>query len=93
MPIESKDNRGAPLGNQNAVKGKLFYDKLRKVLTQQPERLDRVIERLISAAEAGEAWAIREVIDRIDGKAIQSVESLDGLPLPTGFQITFVNPT
>jgi hypothetical protein len=64
----------APIGNANAVKGKMFYDKLRKRLTQEPHRLERIVNELITQAEAGEAWAVKEVIDRLDGKAIQTTE-------------------
>ena len=56
----------APIGNANAVKGKMFYDKLRKRLTQEPHRLERIVNELITQAEAGEAWAVKEVIDRLD---------------------------
>jgi len=86
------DKGGAPIGNTNAAKGRLFYDKLRKALTQDPQRLTNVAESLIASAEAGEAWAIRELIDRVDGKAIQAIENSDGSPLLAGIQVTFVNP-
>ena len=86
--------RGAPIGNQNAVKARMFYDKLRLVLTQQPERLRKIAEELVSKAEQGEPWAIKELIDRVDGKAHQAValENSDGTPLLTGIQVTFVKP-
>mgnify|MGYP003335668730 FL=1 len=85
---------GAPLGNQNAAKQRMFYDKLRLVLTQQPERLRKIAEELVSKAEQGEPWAIKELIDRVDGKAHQAValENSDGTPLLTGIQVTFVKP-
>lgn len=84
--------RGAPIGNQNAAKSRMFYDKLRLVLTQNPERLRKIAEELVSKAEQGEAWAIKELIDRVDGKAHQAValENSDGSPLLTGIQVTFV---
>jgi len=90
MTIETKDGRGGQIGNQNAAKSRLFYDKLRKVLTQEPHRLNMVAESLIRSAEDGEAWAIKELIDRVDGKAIQAVENSDGSPLLSGLQVTFV---
>ncbi len=65
---------GAPEGNQNASKSKrLFNSALKRALTQGPERLDRVVETLISLAEQGEGWAVKELIDRVDGKAPQPV--------------------
>jgi hypothetical protein len=84
----------APIGNANAVKGKMFYDKLRKRLTQEPHRLERIVNELITQAEAGEAWAVKEVIDRLDGKAVQTTEmqNSDGSPILSGIQVMFVKP-
>ena len=66
---------GAPIGNQNGKKGKLFYNQLRKALVQEDSRKLRTIaDRLVDAAEQGEPWAIKEVIDRVDGKAVQATE-------------------
>jgi len=86
--------RGGQPGNQNAAKQRMFYDKLRFVLTQEPHRLKAVAEQLIRKAEEGEAWAVKELIDRLDGKAHQAValENSDGTPLLTGIQVTFVKP-
>ncbi|UOF80273.1 hypothetical protein [Caudoviricetes sp.] len=86
---------GAPVGNSNASKSRMFYDALRKNLVQNPHRVQTVVENLISAAEANEIWAIKELIDRIDGKAIQAntLENPDGSPLLSGIEITFVKPT
>ena len=84
----------APIGNTNAVKGKMFYDKLRKALTQEPHRLEKIVGQLITQAEMGEAWAVKEIIDRLDGKAVQTnqVENADGSPLLSGIQVMFVKP-
>lgn len=85
----------APIGNTNAVKGKMFYDKLRKRLTQEPHRLERIVNELITQAEQGEAWAVKEVIDRLDGKAVQTTEmqNSDGTPILSGIQVMFVKPS
>jgi hypothetical protein len=42
----------------------------------------------------GEPWAVRELIDRFDGKAVQQTEltGADGESLLTGIQVTFVKP-
>jgi hypothetical protein len=86
--------RGAPVGNQNAAKSRLFYDKLRLVLVQEPHRLRSIAEQLVTQAEAGEPWAIKEIIDRVDGKAVQAttIENADGTPLLGGIQVTFIKP-
>jgi hypothetical protein len=85
---------GAPIGNKNGTKGKLFYEQLRKISVQQPDRLRNVAETLFSAAELGEPWAVKELIDRFDGKAVQQTEltGADGESLLTGIQVTFVKP-
>ncbi len=84
----------APIGNTNAVKGKMFQDALRKALVQNPHRLPRIVESLLTQAELGEAWAVKEVIDRLDGKAIQinQMENADGTPLLNAIQVTFIKP-
>jgi hypothetical protein len=84
----------APIGNTNAVKGKMFHDALRKALVQNPARLPRIVETLLTQAELGEAWAVKEVIDRLDGKAIQinQMENADGSPILNAIQVTFIKP-
>lgn len=37
-------------------------------------KLRTIAEKLVEAAEAGEAWAIREIADRVDGKPMQAIE-------------------
>jgi len=85
---------GAPLGNTNAAKGKMFYDQLRKIAVQQPHRLQKVAETLFVAAESGEPWAVKELIDRFDGKPTQQTEltGADGESLLAGIQVTFIKP-
>ena len=85
---------GAPLGNTNAAKGKLFYDQLRKIAVQEPQKLRNVAESLFAAAEAMEPWAVKELLDRLDGKAVQQTEltGAEGAPLLSGIQVTFVKP-
>jgi hypothetical protein len=70
----------------------MFYDKLRKCLVQHPERLDKIVDQLVMQAELGEAWAVKEIIDRLDGKAVQVLENGDGSPLLAGINVTFVRP-
>ena len=86
---------GAPIGNDNAKKGKLFYDQLRRVLVQNDSlKLRQVSEKLVDAAIEGEPWAVKEIMDRMDGKAvaIQEIQGPGGLELKTGFILTFEEP-
>lgn len=68
-------SKGGQLGNNNPARGKLWNDALRKAITQEDgKRLRRAAEQLLDKAAEGEAWAIKELADRLDGKAFQSVE-------------------
>lgn len=86
--------RGAQPGNKNSAKGRLFYDQLRAIAVQDPNKLRKVAERLFEAAMENEPWAVKELIDRLDGKAIQAQEitGADGAPLLSGIQVSFVKP-
>ena len=79
------------LGNKNATKNKLFYDRIRMELIQNPHKLAKIVDALLEKAQDGEPWAVNTIIDRIDGKAIQSTEvtGADGQPL-LGIQVSFV---
>ena len=64
---------GAPLGNRNAVKNKLWSDTLRRAIAQDSgDRVRQAAERLLDEAATGEPWAIKELADRLDGKSAQS---------------------
>jgi len=96
MTTESDISRSQKMmGNENAKKGKLFYGELRKVLVQNDAlKLRMIAEKLVEAAEEGEPWAVKEIMDRMDGKPIQatSIENPDGTAI-TGLQVTFVKPS
>lgn len=67
----------APLGNQNAARAKLFHDALKRALARSggsvDKGLNKVCDKLVDAALAGEQWAIKEVADRVEGKPAQSL--------------------
>ena len=63
-------------GNANSGKRKekKFYNALNLAIsdgTDNPVRLRNIAEKLLKSAEDGEQWAIKEVADRLDGKAAQ----------------------
>ena len=74
---------GAPLGNQNAIKGKMFEQALKMTLAKRPAALLNIADNLVTQAEAGEQWAVQMVADRLDGKAKQQIEATgaEGTPL------------
>jgi len=81
-------------GNANAKKGKLFYDQLRKVLVQEDAlKLRAIATKLVEAAEDGEPWAVKEIMDRMDGKPIQAQEitGADGAEFVKGIGFMFVD--
>lgn len=68
-------SKGGQLGNNNPARGKLWNDALRKAIVQDDKnRLNQAAQMLLDKAAEGEAWAIKELADRLDGKAFQSVE-------------------
>ena len=84
LQVEPTNKGGAPVGNQNGRKGKLFYDALKIALVQEDrKKLRTITDKLVKSAEAGEPWAIKEVMDRIDGKPVNTTElsGADNTPL------------
>ena len=85
---------GAPVGNKNAQKGRIWNDQLRKAIAQDGgRRLRASIEQLLNLASNGEPWAIKELADRLDGRPTQKnvLEGSDEPELKT-IKIVFVSP-
>lgn len=66
---------GRPLGSLNREKP--FNDALRIALRNRPLALRRVADQLLDKAEQGNLAYIHELIDRLDGKAVQVVDRQD----------------
>lgn len=78
---------GAPLGNQNARKGG-WRDALIAAANEQVKgdpakrrKLHAIADKLVELAQQGEIQAIKELGDRLDGKAPQAITGADGGPL------------
>ena len=85
---------GAPFGNNNAIKNKLWSDTLRRAIAQDSgDRVRQAAERLLDEAAKGEPWAIKELADRLDGKSVQSntLES-NGETQVTEIIVSWVSP-
>ena len=68
--------RGAPLGNDNATKSRPWRAALDRAIAQDDgRRLRLAAEKLLDEAAKGEAWAVKELGDRIDGKSVQPIEA------------------
>ena len=57
-------------------------------------KLEKIVEKLVDDAMEGNIAAAREVMDRVEGKAIatQEVTGPDGTQLKTAVQLFFVEP-
>jgi len=72
-------SKGGQPGNKNATKNKPFQQALERALAKkgkvdQAEALLDVANALICAAEGGDMQAIKELADRLDGKAVQQLD-------------------
>jgi len=64
----------APKGNQNAKKGKLIEDLLRKVCVQEDnKRISQALSAILDKAAEGDLRCLEFVRDTFDGKPAQSV--------------------
>jgi hypothetical protein len=66
--------RGGQPGNTNGTKGKLWLEALNRHVTQNPQALRAAASAIFKKAEEGDIAAIKEIGDRLDGKAVQAVE-------------------
>ena len=73
----------APLGNKNSTKDKRVWGKVvRKLAVQEDyKRLHKVAEALFKKAEEGDVACIRELGDRIDGRAEQTISGDSDAPI------------
>jgi hypothetical protein len=75
--------RGAPVGNQNAKKNRRWASALVRAVGRLPtddgtvscidKGLDKLADKVVRAALAGDQWAIGEIANRMDGKPAQSL--------------------
>ncbi len=70
------------VGNDFSSKNnRLWRETLRRVAAQNPNRLRKIAEALFDKAAEGDVSAIKEIGDRLDGKAIQTVAGDTDNPL------------
>ena len=76
--------------------------KLTQIAAEPPKKsifsnksAEQIAEKLVEAAQEGEAWAVKEIMDRVDGKAVQSntFEDAEGNSLLQAIEVRFVKPS
>lgn len=71
---------GAPQGNQNAARAKVWRAAITRALerrsksrTDGVQEIDALAERLLTLVAAGDLGALKEFGDRMDGKPAQAI--------------------
>ena len=70
----AKGQSGNPEGRKRR---KPITDMYTKLLIQNPEKLEAFCMNMIEKAANGDVLAIKEITDRVEGKALQSVDVTD----------------
>lgn len=78
---------GAPVGNQNAARAKIWREAIKRALDRRSvsrvdgiKEIDALAEKLLDLVSAGDLGALKEFGDRIDGKPAQAIVGDDDLP-------------
>ena len=82
---------GAPVGNTNNQDGRLWRAAIRRALdkrslAEKRDELEKIAEALLDKALAGDVGALRELGDRLEGKANQPITGADGAPFVVQIQ-------
>lgn len=70
---------GAPTGNQNARKAKIWQQAIKRALARKVNStvdagLDSLADKLVEAGLNGDQWALIEIGNRMDGRPAQEVD-------------------
>ncbi len=71
----SKDNQ------PNKRRGLSLVSKLKQMLANDPETVSNILQSVITKAESGDLKAVEMVLDRIDGKPIQTIDQTTELSI------------
>lgn len=75
---------GAPVGNQNAAKAKIWTDAIKRALARRAEDqgrdLNRLADTLLDKCLEGDLAALKELGDRLEGKPAQALVGDPDLP-------------
>ena len=70
--MKKKSNIG---NNYSNKENRLPTERLRMELTQNPEKIKKIVVALLDKAITGDMSAIKEVFDRVDGKVVNQVNA------------------
>lgn len=98
--MDAIETMGAPVGNTNAAKAKVWADAIRYVLAEAEReetprlRLRELARILVSRAADGDLSALKELGDRLDGKPAQAVAVTgeDGGAVEMSLRVTGIPP-
>lgn len=88
----SERKRGAPIGNKNAGKAKIWEQALHRHMAQRPKDLEEAALALFEAAKQGDVSALKEIGDRLDGKVKTVVAGDEEQPLFHKILLEVVDP-
>ena len=89
---------GAPVGNQNAAKAKVWQAAILRALDKRSggdraKSLDELAEKLLAKCDECDMQALKEVGDRLDGKPAQTIGGdPDGVPVGHSITVSYVKP-
>ncbi len=77
---------GAPKGNQNGAKAKVWSAAINRALDKRTklegkQALDELAEQLLANCDSGDMTALKELGDRLEGRPQQSIVGADDGPL------------
>ena len=89
---------GGQPGNNNAAKGKMWTDAIKRALARRSDTveggLNDLADTFIEAVANGDAWAMRELGDRLEGKPAQTTVHEGGEnPIVVRKEAHFVSPS
>lgn len=88
---------GAPVGNKNAAKAKVWHAAILRALDKRGAgdrvaALDELAGKLLDLVATGDLQALKEFGDRLDGKPAQTIEGNPEAPLQFEGRIKLVKP-
>jgi hypothetical protein len=84
-------------GRSGNKKANIWFNAIQRAIKRReesdPQALERLADVLLNKASEGDMAAIKELGDRLDGKAVQAttISGPDGEAIPVGMKVSFVD--